>query len=71
MRFTLILHITSRNRILPINYQYPLHSWIYRVIQTVDAEFSRFLHDEGYGVGNKMNGLLCKIRRQEYFRICE
>lgn len=53
MRFNLILHITSRNRILPINYQYPLHSWIYKVIQSADAEFSRFLHDEGYRSGYK------------------
>ena len=53
MRFTLILRITSRNRILPINYQYPLHSWIYKVIQSANAEFSRFLHDEGYRLGHK------------------
>ena len=53
MRFNLILHITSRNKVLPINYQYPLHSWIYKVIQSADAEFSRFLHDEGYTLGYK------------------
>ncbi len=53
MRFTLILQISSSNRILPINYQYPLNSWIYKVIQSADAEFSRFLHDEGYRLGNK------------------
>ena len=48
MRFNLILRITSQQRVLPINYQYPLHSWVYRVIQQADAEFSRFLHNEGY-----------------------
>lgn len=68
MRFNLILHITSggnatpvghdrrhsiQNRVLPINYQYPLHSWIYKVIQSADAAFSRFLHDEGYRTGHK------------------
>lgn len=53
MRFTLILHITSTKRVLPINYQYPLHSWIYKVIQSADEAFSRFLHDQGYGSGSK------------------
>ncbi|MDF9796275.1 CRISPR-associated endoribonuclease Cas6 [Catalinimonas alkaloidigena] len=53
MRFNLILNITSRNKVLPINYQYPLHSWIYKVIQSADAEFSQFLHDEGYALGYK------------------
>ncbi|WPP51835.1 CRISPR-associated endoribonuclease Cas6 [Catalinimonas niigatensis] len=53
MRFNLILHITGRNKVLPINYQYPQHSWIYRVIQSADAEFSHFLHEEGYVHGYK------------------
>lgn len=53
MRFKLILNITSRNKVLPINYQYPLHSWIYKVIQSADAEFSHFLHEEGYTLGYK------------------
>ncbi len=53
MRFNITLHITSRNRVLPINYQYPLHSWIYKVIESADAQFSRFLHEEGYATGYK------------------
>lgn len=53
MRFNLSLRITSRNKVLPINYQYPLHSWIYNVIQSANAEFSKFLHDDGYRLGNK------------------
>lgn len=48
--------MTSHNRILPINYQYPLHSWIYKVIQSADAEFSSFLHDEGYRSGDCRSG---------------
>ena len=53
MRFKLTLRINSRQRILPLNYQYPLHAWIYRTIQQADADFSRFLHDEGYASGSK------------------
>nr|WKN34410.1 CRISPR-associated endoribonuclease Cas6 [Tunicatimonas sp. TK19036] len=53
MRFNLTLQIIGQNRILPINYQYPLHSWIYRVIQQANAEFSQFLHGEGYRLGDR------------------
>ena len=53
MRFKLVLNILSRNKILPINYQYALHSWIYKVIGRANAEFARFLHDEGYALGSK------------------
>ena len=48
MRFNLVLQITGAHRTLPINYQYPLHSWIYRVIQQSNATFSHFLHEKGY-----------------------
>ncbi|MFP4097134.1 MAG: CRISPR-associated endoribonuclease Cas6 [Cyclobacteriaceae bacterium] len=74
MRFKLILHITSSKRVLPLNYQYPLHAWIYRTIEQADADFSRFLHDEGYASGSKkfklftFSPLSCrpyKIFRQE------
>ncbi|WKN44380.1 CRISPR-associated endoribonuclease Cas6 [Tunicatimonas pelagia] len=53
MRFNLVLRVIGNHRVLPINYQYPLHSWVYRVIQQADAEFSRFLHDKGYTVGSR------------------
>ena len=53
MRFTLYLQILGNLRVLPINYQYPLHSWIYRTLQQAHADFSRFLHDEGYTVGHR------------------
>ena len=48
MRFSLTLAVTSPNKLLPINYQYELHSWIYSVLRTADADYSRFLHDRGY-----------------------
>jgi len=52
MRFKIILHRISGNQI-PINYQYPLSSVIYRILAKGDAEYARFLHEEGYGKGYK------------------
>jgi len=38
---------------LPINYQYELSSWIYKVIRTGNPGFSEFLHRQGYSFGKK------------------
>lgn len=48
MRFKIKLSRTSRNRFLPLNYQYELSSVIYHIIDSANAEFASFLHDEGY-----------------------
>lgn len=37
-----------RGNLVPMNHQYELSSWIYRVIGTADQEHSRFLHERGY-----------------------
>lgn len=44
---------TGRQRMLPMDYQYFLSAWIYKVIGKADAEFSSFLHTQGYTLGNK------------------
>jgi CRISPR-associated endoribonuclease Cas6 len=38
---------------LPMDYQYYLSAWIYKVIGNADPGFSGFLHAEGYTSGNK------------------
>lgn len=48
MRFELMLSCRGRDRRLPINYQYPVSSWLYQVLDRSDTDFARFLHDEGY-----------------------
>ena len=53
MRFSLVFNITGRHRVLPLNYQYPLQGWIYRLIERAGPEFSRFLHDTGYRRGHR------------------
>lgn len=53
MRFKLTLERTGSQRFVPINYQYELSSAIYKIIQRGDRDFARFLHEEGYRVGNR------------------
>ncbi len=49
MRFKLTIAITDKvQNILPINYQYELSGWIYKVIHQGDAMFSEWLHNNGY-----------------------
>ena len=38
---------------LPMDYQYYLSAWIYKVIDRADSGFATFLHGEGYRDGNK------------------
>ena len=52
MRFELKLKIKATKKAgLPINYQYPLSSWIYRVFAQADEEFAAKLHDFGFTDG--------------------
>lgn len=53
MRFKITLNRTGRQRMLPVDYQYYLSAWIYKVIGRADPEFSSFLHTEGYTAGYK------------------
>ncbi|MFZ4861319.1 CRISPR-associated endoribonuclease Cas6 [Sphingobacterium sp. Mn56C] len=38
---------------IPINYQYPLSSAIYRIMAKGDRQYADFLHEKGYGKGFK------------------
>lgn len=49
MRFKLNLQLLSeRENLLPLNYQYELSAWIYKVLNQGNPEFSRWLHEKGY-----------------------
>src|SRR6185312_545481 len=54
MRIKLSLNSAEQQPIIPINYQYPLSSAIYKILQNADAEYSAFLHGKGYGKGFKL-----------------
>lgn len=68
MIFILTLEIKSSSSVIPINYQYPLSSAIYRILSKGDSEYSQFLHEKGYGKGYKFftfSYLKGKFRREE------
>jgi len=48
MRIKLYITPVSRNRVLPINYQYEFSAWIYKMIHHGDREFAEWLHEKGY-----------------------
>lgn len=50
MRFRVTLSSENSLNAIPINYQYPLSSAIYRIIAKGDAEYASFLHETGYGI---------------------
>jgi CRISPR-associated endoribonuclease Cas6 len=47
MQFSLKLY-GQQGALIPINYQYPLSAIIYRILETADSSYARFLHDTGY-----------------------
>jgi CRISPR-associated endoribonuclease Cas6 len=53
MRFKITFNRTGKQRMLPMDYQYYLSAWIYKVIGQADPEFSDFLHSQGYLNGHK------------------
>ena len=53
MRFKITFNRTGKQRMLPMDYQYYLSAWIYKVIGKADPDFSGFLHAEGYTSGYK------------------
>ena len=54
MRLLLTLTSAKQKQVIPINYQYPLASAIYKILQNADADYSEFLHEKGYGKGFKL-----------------
>lgn len=54
MRFKLHLKPARDKQQLLFNYQYPLHSWLYKLIYQADASYASFLHNQGYTVPNSL-----------------
>ena len=59
MRFLITLTRISKRNFLPFNYQYFISSWIYKRIAEADSAFAEFLHQNGYGIGNRKFKLFC------------
>ena len=71
MRFKLTLNLPDSNyRVLPLNYQYELSAWIYKVLNLGDASFSAWLHNQGYLAKGRHYKLFTFSRLQvEQFKI--
>lgn len=59
MQFKITLRCLDEKPVLPVNYQYELSAWIYKVLQNADAAYSEFLHRQGYTTGRKSFKLFC------------
>ncbi|WP_392437096.1 hypothetical protein ACF3N7_09215 [Cruoricaptor ignavus] len=59
MRF--LVRLQTKDRIIPINYQYPMSAAIYKIISQGDAEYAEFLHNTGYGKGFKFFTLVEEV----------
>jgi CRISPR-associated endoribonuclease Cas6 len=53
MQFQLTLRRTGLANRLPLNYQYPISAWIFKVIARADADYATFLHNQGYQARHK------------------
>lgn len=64
MRFQLTFNRTTKQRMLPMDYQYYISAWIYKVLNQADKEFAQFLHQKGYGGDgeSKLYKLFCFSR---------
>lgn len=63
MRFELTLNRTTKQRMLPMDYQYYISAWIYKVLKQADHKFASFLHEKGYGQNEtKLYKLFCFSR---------
>lgn len=47
MRLKLTLEVNPKANLLPLNYQYGISAWIYRMLQAGSPEFSQWLHEQG------------------------
>lgn len=53
MRLNLRLQVQKPYQVLPLNYQYPVSSWIYSRMYSGNSEFADWLHQSGYRLENK------------------
>lgn len=52
MRLKINFSLNGKPQQLPLNYQYPVSSWIYKVLSNADEEFATVLHELGYRIEN-------------------
>lgn len=52
MRIKITFSLPGTRQLLPLNYQYPLSAWIYKVLARGDEQFAGFLHETGFQLEN-------------------
>jgi len=52
MRLKISFKLSGKTQTLPLNYQYPISAWIYKVFAQANQEFASKLHDAGYKIDN-------------------
>jgi CRISPR-associated endoribonuclease Cas6 len=63
MRLKITFNRTGKQRMLPMDYQYYISAWIYKVLKLADRDFAAFLHEQGYGNSpTKLYKLFCFSR---------
>lgn len=63
MRFQINFNRTTKQRMLPMDYQYYISAWVYKVLRQADRDFASFLHNQGYGQSSsKLYKLFCFSR---------
>ncbi|MBI9072361.1 MAG: CRISPR-associated endoribonuclease Cas6 [Melioribacteraceae bacterium] len=65
----LALKLKTKNNLLPINYNYPLSSAIYKLLQFGSPKFSEYLHSKGYKVNGKAYKLFSFSLKFSYNKI--
>ena len=53
MRIKIEFKLSGKRQVLPMNYQYPVSAWIYKVLARGDNQFSEFLHEQGFRMENQ------------------
>lgn len=52
MRLKISFKLSGKKQVLPLNYQYPVSAWIYKVLSKADNKFAKMLHEHGYQIKN-------------------
>jgi len=53
MRIKIEFKLSGKRQVLPLNYQYPLSAWVYKVLARGDVNFAEFLHEQGFRMENQ------------------
>ena len=48
MRLKIKFSLSGKKQIMPLNNQYPISAWIYKVLAKADKQFATMLHENGY-----------------------